>query len=180
MKKLVLICVSASVLFVNALQANTSFFIENQFKITNNLVDSLEQTILNGHVTDAKTGEDIIGVNVILYKNGVLKQGGTTDFDGTFSILLSDGGTYDVEFSYVGYLKIREKSIVLLNRKTTTIDAKMVEDSTMTVRISVDSKIFTAPIVQNDYMSGNGIRSSDVIKNLPERDVKKRSCKIYT
>jgi hypothetical protein len=123
--------------------------------------DTIFQAILNGHVTDVGTGEELAGADVVIYKNGVLKQGSSTDFDGEYSITI-DGGNYDVDIMYAGYLKVKQKGIVLLNGKILTLDVKMVVNST---------------IISNDNSTGNGVLTSEVIKNLPTRDVRQDTIK---
>jgi hypothetical protein len=60
------------------------------------------QTSLSVKVTDAKTGEALFGVNVLLLKNGKIITGAETDFDGNYSITGLDAGIYDVRCSLVG------------------------------------------------------------------------------
>ena len=47
------------------------------------------QTSLVGKITAAETGEDLIGANVILEKNGVFVIGTSTDFNGNYKITQS-------------------------------------------------------------------------------------------
>ena len=63
-----------------------------------------QEYTISGRVTDASSGESLIGVN-ILFKEGV---GVVTDFDGNFSFKL-EAGQYNVNVSYVGYEKITKK-----------------------------------------------------------------------
>ena len=55
---------------------------------------------LVGRVWDEKTGEELVGANILLVGT---TRGGTTDLDGKFSIHGVPVGTYDVRFTYVGY-----------------------------------------------------------------------------
>ena len=55
---------------------------------------------LAGTVTDAVTGEALIGANVIIMNTDM---GTATDINGDYYILNITPGTYDVKFSYVGY-----------------------------------------------------------------------------
>lgn len=54
---------------------------------------------ISGSVTDSKTGETLLGVNII---NTTTKNGVTTDFDGNFVLPDNPKGT-SIEFSYLGY-----------------------------------------------------------------------------
>ena len=82
-----------------------------------------DQGTLKGTVTDQKTGEPLIGCNVVLRQNGQIITGARTDFDGIYTIKGVKAGTYSVEFSYIGYIKlivpefeVRAKGFTILNR----------------------------------------------------------------
>ena len=55
-----------------------------------------------GKVTDGKTGEELMFVNLIVSKGGVFVAGGTTDMEGNFKIGV-DPGIYDLQVRYAGY-----------------------------------------------------------------------------
>ena len=57
------------------------------------------QRTITGTVTDAETGEALIGANVLVIGTS---SGTVTDLDGNYSIDLPDGST-QLEFSYTGY-----------------------------------------------------------------------------
>ncbi len=58
-----------------------------------------EKVTLNGYVKDASNGEELIGVTVFIPQ---LKAGAVTNAYGFYSITLPKG-TYEVQYSYVGY-----------------------------------------------------------------------------
>jgi uncharacterized protein YfaS (alpha-2-macroglobulin family) len=60
------------------------------------------QGTLNGSITDAATGEPIPFANVTIEENNNIVTGGTTDFDGHYSIKPIPVGKYTVSASYVG------------------------------------------------------------------------------
>ena len=62
---------------------------------------------LKGRVTDAKTGEGLIGANVVMKQNGRIISGARTDFDGNYTIKAIPIGKYDVEVSYMGYYTVK-------------------------------------------------------------------------
>ena len=64
-------------------------------------VTMLAQTTITGTVTDAITKQPIPGVNVKVIGN---VTGTSTDFDGNFSLKLSDNIPLSLEFSYIGYI----------------------------------------------------------------------------
>ena len=62
--------------------------------------DAVAQTI-KGRVTDAITGETLIGAAVRVME--LPSAGAETNIDGEFSINLKQSGRYTIEASYVGY-----------------------------------------------------------------------------
>ena len=60
------------------------------------------QATLYGKITDEDSGEELIGADVIAYRNGVYANGTSTDFDGNYQLVL-DPGSYRLEVSYSGY-----------------------------------------------------------------------------
>ncbi|GAB4335619.1 MAG: hypothetical protein Kow0037_15770 [Calditrichia bacterium] len=83
-----------------------------------------------GKVTDATTGEPLIGANILIEYKWVSEKkvkmdyatGATTDMDGTFYIINLSPGLYDVSVSYIGYREeIRSKVAVQVD-KTTRLD----------------------------------------------------------
>jgi len=72
---------------------------------------SYGQGVVEGVVTDAITGESLIGVNIV-YEAG---KGVITDIDGNYRIDL-ENGSYTLTISYVGY--ITQTSDVTINNNT--------------------------------------------------------------
>lgn len=60
---------------------------------------------ITGKVTDSKTGEELIGVNVMI--KGTAK-GTISDFNGNYTIEASNLNTEILVFSYVGYIQLEE------------------------------------------------------------------------
>jgi len=85
-----------------------------------------QNTSLAGKIQDSETGEELIGANVTLYKNGVLTTGASTDFTGNYSMNL-DPGTYDVEVSYIGYAPKRIVSVVVQAGRANKLDVQLGE-----------------------------------------------------
>jgi iron complex outermembrane receptor protein len=63
---------------------------------------------IKGKVTDATTGEPLIGANVV-YASG---KGTTADLDGNYSIKIDQNGAYTITCSFVGYLPEERKITV--------------------------------------------------------------------
>ena len=61
------------------------------------------QTTLTGKVTDANTGESLIGATIVYGKG----QGTATDFDGNYSLSIQPGER-NIQVSYVGYKAVSQ------------------------------------------------------------------------
>ncbi|MBK6775518.1 MAG: carboxypeptidase-like regulatory domain-containing protein [Flavobacteriales bacterium] len=66
---------------------------------------------LKGTITDAKSGEPLPFVNVLVENKGTQVAGGATDFDGVYLIKPIEPGTYDVSFNYVGYQPVKQTGV---------------------------------------------------------------------
>ena len=87
----------------------------------------LAQTI-KGSVTDAITGETLIGAAV---KVAELKDvGGITNIDGEFSITITQPGRYTIETSYMGYEPSVLKEVLVAGAKDVVLDITLRESST--------------------------------------------------
>jgi hypothetical protein len=123
---------------------------------------------LNGVITDAQTGETLIGASVKL--SGIKQAGTTTNAYGYFSISLPQG-TYDLAITYVGYKPIIRKIDLNTNLK---LDFSL-EPAAQLEEIVVSS------VKRNDNVTNPqmGVEKLDVkdIKSIPvlfgERDILK-------
>ena len=78
----------------------------------------LSQTTISGNITDANTGEALIGATVIFGKG----QGTATDFDGNYSFKIHDGER-SLKVSYVGYKEISK--IIAVAKTPQTLNFKL-------------------------------------------------------
>jgi outer membrane receptor protein involved in Fe transport len=88
-----------------------------------------ETGVLTGKVTDKKTGEALPGVNVVL--KGTY-YGSSTDMNGAFRIKNINPGTYNVEFSFIGYKTVQYTGTKMEAGKTKQLDVKL-EESALTL-----------------------------------------------
>ena len=65
---------------------------------------------ITGTITDKDTGEPIAGVNVVIEETTL---GAMTDLDGYFTIINIKPGKYDVKATYVGYIPMIQKDVVV-------------------------------------------------------------------
>src|SRR3954468_2314560 len=99
-----------------------------------------EKITLNGYVKDALNGEELIGVSVYLPQ---LKAGTTTNAYGFYSITVAKG-TYDIQFTYIGY-KQNIASIDLT--KDVAYNVEMETEATMIKEVVINDKAIDANVV---------------------------------
>ena len=88
---------------------------------------------LAGKVVDAKTGEALPGVNIIL--KGTY-YGAATDVNGNFKIDNISVGSYNVDVSLIGYKTFQFTETKVENNKTTRLDVKL-EETVLTLEQDV-------------------------------------------
>ncbi len=114
-------CFAAQFKFVMARKLLTFVFILlSSFSIAH-----AQNGTIMGRVTDAKTGEGLPGVNVVLKGKTI---GASTDFDGNYKITNIAPGYYTVYASYISY-KAFEQDIKLEAGKTLTLNIKLDESN---------------------------------------------------
>jgi outer membrane receptor protein involved in Fe transport len=125
-------------------------------------VEALAQTgQIRGRVTDATTGEALIGVNVFLEGTTV---GTATDANGTYIIIGVRPGTYTLAASYIGYHTARVENIRVQIDLSTLQDFRLREESIMGEEVVVTAE---RPMVQRDLTATTAIVSGEQIRALP-------------
>ena len=99
---------------------------------------SFAQGTVSGTITDARNGETIPGVNVLITE---LDRGAATNADGKFEINNVPSGTYTLRASFVGYTTI-ERDIEVGNEDV-TLDLQLKPDL-----IGMDDVIVTAQNIE--------------------------------
>ena len=79
-----------------------------------------------GVITDEKTGNPLIGCNIILQGTSL---GAATDLDGAYIILNIPPGTYTVKTLMIGYASSNITNVIVRSDLTTTIDVSMKEET---------------------------------------------------
>lgn len=77
-----------------------------------------------GKVTDASSGEPLIGVSVVIDRTN---RGSATDTDGHYFILNVPPGTYNIKIMMIGYQTVVQKGVRVFVNRTTEINAKLHE-----------------------------------------------------
>lgn len=121
------------------------------------------QTI-SGKLTDALTGETLIGVNIFNQDN----VGATSDIDGNYSLKLP-AGEHTVKFKFIGY-KIIEKEITIEEGVEVKFDAKMETESTTLDLVVVTGSQFEKKLA--DEMVSVDVIQSYLVENTASPDLK--------
>jgi len=116
---------------------------------------------ITGTVTDANTGEPLIGATVIVVGT---KLGAKTDFDGNYVILNVPPGVYEVRATYVGYQPKVLKGIKVSVDLTSRADFKMGAEEIQSAEVIVTAE---RPLVIKDMTATRAAVSSEEIRALP-------------
>lgn len=139
-----------------------------------------QNSSISGSVVDESNGGALPGVNIIIRE---LKLSTTTDSDGKFIFRNVAAGSYDVEFSYIGYLpKIISEVITKTNEitylNTTIAESKNELNEVVITRTKAKVESIKSLLVaqKNSITVSDGI-SAESIKRTPDKttsDVLKR------
>lgn len=99
------------------------------------LLFSQEKGSITGKIVDSKTGEEIIGANVILEGTTL---GAATDIEGKYFIYNVPQGIYNLIISYLSYSKTKITNVNVEAGKTTVVNAALTSEA-----ISVDEVVVT-------------------------------------
>ncbi len=117
--------------------------------------------IFEGYVKDARNGEPLPGVNIVILE---LQQGTTSDSEGHFQIQNVRAGSYQIRFSIIGYTSHLIKNVIinpdLRTRLTVSLEAA---DINLDEVVVIQEK----PIIQKDITGTTFIVSSQEIEALP-------------
>ncbi len=112
---------------------------------------------LVGTITDANTGEPLIGANVLLEGTNI---GAATNAEGRFIILNIAPGKYNVVASMVGYTKVIEKNVEIFIDRTTQINLKLSDETVQLDQVVVVAK--RPPIIKDRTSSQSHIDDKQI------------------
>lgn len=118
-----------------------------------------------GKVTDTQTGEELIGINVLVENT---TMGAATGIDGTYIINNIEPGVYSLVFSGVGYQKKIVTNVRVSSDFTTTIDMQLSTEAIGLETIIVQA---TRPMVRKDLTSSQTNIDDSQIKTLPVESI---------
>ena len=118
-----------------------------------------------GKVTDANTGEPLLGANVIIEGT---TMGAATDAEGDYFIINIPPGTYNLKVSMIGYTSQALVDVAVNIDRTTNIDFSLESGS-----ISTNEVVVTAqkPVIRKDLTSSIVEINSKEIDVSPQHDV---------
>ncbi len=122
---------------------------------------ALGQGKVAGHIEDAGTGEELIGVAVLIEGTG---RGTTTDVDGNYVLLNLRPGSYTLVYSYIGYQSQRVNDIQVTSGQTTRIDIELNQAVIEGEELVVQAE---RPLVQKDLTASKKTFISEEIEALP-------------
>lgn len=145
--------------------AHSLFVILMVLSLTPDLAISANKGKIIGQVTDAETGEPLIGVNIQLMNTS---QGTTTDLDGKYVILNIHPGVYSVRYSYVGYETIVKNGEYVSTDNTTWINVEMGSSVFQGTQVTVTAN---RPLIDQNLTGSKQIASSEEFKKEPINSV---------
>lgn len=119
-----------------------------------------------GRVTDAGTGEPLIGANILVKSTA---YGASSDLEGNYVILNLPPGEYTLEVMYIGYNNKEITNVPVSIDLTTNIDITLTEttlEATETVTVVADR-----PAIQKDITSTTAIVDGEQIESLPVTEI---------
>lgn len=121
---------------------------------------SFAQTI-KGQITDAKTGETLIGATVHIEK-GDVKFNTTVKLDGAYMFKNIPAGSYQLQVRYVGYRTTKEYTVDVEATNTATLNIAMVDDATALTEVTITEHANK----ETDRSARNGEKNSNNTINV--------------
>ncbi len=116
---------------------------------------------ISGHVTDAKSGAPLAGVNVFIEGTSL---GAATDVNGDYVILNIPPGNYTLRATYIGYASYRIQNLRVSLGQTTIENFSLKESVLEGEEVTV---IAERPLVQKDLTASQKITTSEEINVMP-------------
>jgi TonB-dependent receptor len=125
---------------------------------------------ISGNVKDAKTGEPLLGANIVLLGTSM---GASTDQNGKYVIPNVPEGSYTIRVSYIGYTEFKNE-ITTAEGKTLKQDFNLMPVSIVGQEIVVTAQAYGQTQAINEQLSSNQIIntiSAAKIQELPDNTV---------
>jgi outer membrane receptor protein involved in Fe transport len=121
-----------------------------------------------GRITDAISGEPLVGVNVLVVGT---QRGGITDMDGKYSIIGVPIGSYSVRASQVGYASVEIKDVKVGADETTPLNFKLTSSEVQLtgVTITADQQLVNSLTTSSTQtVSDKSIQSIPNVKSVED------------
>lgn len=118
-----------------------------------------------GKVTEAVTGEELIGINILIEGTTL---GAATNIDGTYVINNIEPGVYSLLVSGIGYQKKRITNVRVSSDFTTRIDVQLLTEAINLETIVVQAE---RPLIRKDLTSSQTSIDESQIKTLPVENI---------
>ncbi len=116
---------------------------------------------IRGRVTDKRTGEPLIGVNVIVVGT---ELGAATDANGEYEIINIPPGRYKLTASYVGYNEMTVTDVLVVQDNITIIDFKLSQTVIEVGPVEVKAE---RPLVNRGQVTVERVITDEEFKRLP-------------
>jgi len=120
---------------------------------------------VSGRVTDSRTGEALAGCNVLVKGTSM---GAATDANGEYFIINLSPGSYDLDFSMIGYAAYTASGVGVNIDVTTPVNAALTTEALQMAGVSVSAE---RPAIENTLTSSKQIVSGDIMGSMPITDV---------
>lgn len=120
---------------------------------------------IRGIVTEASTGEPLIGCNVIISGTS---YGAASSTDGSYMILNIPPGNYDIMFSMIGYQRLMVKNVNVSIDFTTQLDEELSVKAIEGEMITVVAK---KPMIRKDLTSTTAVIGAEEMESLPITEI---------
>lgn len=136
------------------------------------------QTSITGKVTDKETGEEMIGANIVVKKNGIFVQGESTDIDGNFNFRV-EAGVYDIEVSYTGYQTEEVTDIIVEKNQSTKVDVQIgIGRGEIVIGFIGCCHYWMIPLIRQDETTSQQEIGREQIRIQPTRNIKEISLSV--
>ena len=120
---------------------------------------------ISGKVIDAKTGDPLEGVNILILNTSM---GAATDQDGFFYILNIQPGEYSVRASMIGFTSVVQQKVRVSVDQTTSLEFSLSDASIEAEEVVI---IATRPLVEKDVGASQAVFTSDDAVAMPVSDI---------
>jgi len=118
-----------------------------------------------GQVTDAETGDPLVGVNIQLVGTG---QGAITDEAGEYVILNIHPGAYTVRFSYMGYETVNKANEYVSMDNTTWVNVQLKATVIQGVEVTVTAE---RPLIDENMTGSKQVSTAEDFEREPINSV---------